>query len=325
VTGAKTQPFTARARFCETSRSACSSALKVTLSDLRRSSALGTRSVVIALTVTVLRSQECGSSQRVLDGVELGLHEVDVSALHFDVVPLAVNLALLFLDKTSLLFKFCGDAPFHPVLLRMRFKRAQSTRDDGARMANARYRSHAQPCCSLLNTLASDGITRLNASRLRAATRNGEVGYHRVVMIFMSAALTVALAASAGERAALIVSGPEPPARLAHATVITPAEGPPVVLYAATNATDQSLDQFTVMAFVFKADGTLKARQVAPGRRTLEPRETKYSTLVLDGGPIDPTDVIVVGIDQVQRAGSDDWWRTDLQPAAEAAVPRKQP
>ena len=139
----------------------------------------------------------------------------------------------------------------------------------------------------------------------------------------MAAALTIALAAAVGERAALIVSGAAPPARMDRATVITPSEGPPVVLYAATNATDQPLDQFTVTAFVFKADGTLKARQVAPGRRTLGPQETKYSTLVLDGIPIDPTDVIVVGIDQVQRAGSDDWWRTDLQPAAEAAVPRK--
>jgi len=144
-------------------------------------------------------------------------------------------------------------------------------------------------------------------------------------MTFMSAALTVALAAAAGERAALIVSGPASPARLDRATVITPAEGPPVVVYATTNATDQALDQFTVTAFVFKADGTLKARQVAPGRRTLEPRETKYSTLVLDGSPIDPTDIVVVGIDQVQRAGSDEWWRTDLQPAAEAAVPIRKP
>jgi hypothetical protein len=144
-------------------------------------------------------------------------------------------------------------------------------------------------------------------------------------MTLMSAALAVALAAAADERAALIVSGPAPPARMDRATVITPAEGPPVVLYATTNATDQPLEQFTVMAFVFKADGTLKARQVAPGRRTLEPRETKYSTLVLDGAPIDPTDIVVVGIDQVQRAGSDAWWRADLQPAAEAAVPvRKQ-
>jgi hypothetical protein len=110
-----------------------------------------------------------------------------------------------------------------------------------------------------------------------------------------------------------------------RATVLTPADGPPIVLYSATNVGEQPLDQFTVMAFVFKADGTLKARQVAPGRRSLEARETKYSTLVLDGSPIDPTDIIVVGINQAQRVGSDAWWRGDLQLAAEAAVPRKKP
>ena len=94
-----------------------------------------------------------------------------------------------------------------------------------------------------------------------------------------------------------------------------------MILYAATNLADQALDQFTVMAFVFKADGTLKARQVAPARHMLDPRETKYSTLVLDGSAVEPTDVIVVGINQAQRVGSDAWWRADLQPAAEAAVP----
>jgi hypothetical protein len=96
------------------------------------------------------------------------------------------------------------------------------------------------------------------------------------------------------------------------------------VLYAAENLAGEELDQFTVMAFVFKADGTLKARQVAPGRRTLEPKETKYSTLVVDGSPVDPTDIIVIGINQVQRAGSEAWWRADLQRAAEAAVPLKK-
>ena len=132
------------------------------------------------------------------------------------------------------------------------------------------------------------------------------------------------LAAAAGERPAIVVSGPQPPARIARATVLTPAEGPPVVLFAAESLTDQRLDTITVMAFVFKADGTLKARQVAPGRRTLEPHETKYSTLVLDGSPIDPTDMIVIGINQAQQVGSDAWWRADLQPAAEAAVPLKK-
>jgi len=97
-----------------------------------------------------------------------------------------------------------------------------------------------------------------------------------------------------------------------------------VVLYAAENLTEKQLDTVTVIAFVFKPDGTLKARQVAPARRTLEPHETKYSTLVLDGSPVDPTDVVVIGINQVQQTGSSEWWREDLQRAAEALVPLKK-
>jgi len=96
------------------------------------------------------------------------------------------------------------------------------------------------------------------------------------------------------------------------------------VLYAAVNQTDQEMEQFTVMALVFKADGTPKARQVAPGRRTLEPHETKYSTLVLDAGQVDPTDIVVIGVDQAQRAGSETWWHADIRPLAEAAVPVKK-
>jgi hypothetical protein len=105
--------------------------------------------------------------------------------------------------------------------------------------------------------------------------------------------------------------------------LMTPG-GPPVILYAAETTADAELDQFTVMAFVFKPDGTLTARQVAPGRRTLAPHEVKYSALVLDGAPIDKADIVVVGINQVQRAGSEAWWRADLQRAAEAAVPLKK-
>ena len=106
--------------------------------------------------------------------------------------------------------------------------------------------------------------------------------------------------------------------------MLTPSQGPPLVLYAAVNQTDQELEQFTVTAFVFKADGTPRARQTAPGRRTLEAHETKYSTIVLDGAPIDPTDIIVIGIDQAQRVGTEQWWHTDLRPLAEAAVPLKK-
>ena len=97
------------------------------------------------------------------------------------------------------------------------------------------------------------------------------------------------------------------------------------MLYAATNLTDRQIDTVTVMVFVFKTDGTLKARQTAPGRRNLDAHETKYSTLVLDGSDVEPSDVIVIGINQVQHTGSEAWWRTDLRRAAEALVPLKKP
>ena len=155
------------------------------------------------------------------------------------------------------------------------------------------------------------------------ARKTAHVRYPSFMRALLLAVLLVVPAAAA-DRQALIVSGAEPPARITRATVLTPAEGPPVVLYAAENLTDAELDQFTVMAFVFKPDGTLTARQVAPGRRTLAPREVKYSTLVLDGGAVDASDVIVIGINQAQRAGSDSWWRAELQRAAEAAVPLKK-
>jgi broad specificity polyphosphatase/5'/3'-nucleotidase SurE len=38
-----------------------------------------------------------------------------------------------------------------------------------------------------------------------------------------------------------------------------------------------------------------------------------------------PTDIIVAGVNQAQRVGSESWWRADVQAAAEAAVPRKKP
>jgi hypothetical protein len=144
-------------------------------------------------------------------------------------------------------------------------------------------------------------------------------------MILLSAALMGWLAVVPAERPAIVVQAPDSPVRLDRATVLQGAEGPPVVLYSATNLTEAQLEQFTVMAFVFDAKGALKARQVAPGRRTLDARETKYSALVLDGSPIEPTFVIVIGANQAQRAGSEVWWHADLQPAAEAAVPLKKP
>jgi hypothetical protein len=139
----------------------------------------------------------------------------------------------------------------------------------------------------------------------------------------MAASVMTLLAVMAQERAVLVVQAPDSPVRMEHATVLSAAEGPPVLVYAATNVTNDPLEQFTVMAFVFKADGTLKARQVAPGRRSLDSRETKYSAMVLDGSPVEPGDVIVAGINQAQRVNSEAWWRADLQAAAEAKVPRK--
>ena len=132
--------------------------------------------------------------------------------------------------------------------------------------------------------------------------------------------VTLLIALAATEKTALIVQAPDSTVRLDRAVIITATDGPPVLLYGATNMTDSELDQFTVIAFVFDEKGTLKARQIAPARRTLEPRETKHSAMVLDGSPIAPTDLIVVGVNQSQPAASDVWWRAELQPAAEAAV-----
>lgn len=140
----------------------------------------------------------------------------------------------------------------------------------------------------------------------------------------MAASVMALLAVMAAqERAVLVVQAPDSPVRLERVTVLSASEGPPVLVYAAINLKDDPLEQFTVMVFVFKADGTLKARQVAPGRRSLDARETKYSAMVLDGSPIEAGDVIVAGVNQAQRVNSEAWWRADIQAAAEARVPRK--
>src|SRR5437870_8913958 len=139
-------------------------------------------------------------------------------------------------------------------------------------------------------------------------------------MSLVAAALLISwLGAVPAETSAVVVQAPDSPVRLDHAKVLSAAEGPPVLLYAATNSTDDSLDEFTVMVFVFR-QGTLKARQVAPGRRTLDAHETKYSAMVLDGIPLEPADLIVVGRNQAQRGGSETWWRADLREGAEGVA-----
>ena len=142
-------------------------------------------------------------------------------------------------------------------------------------------------------------------------------------MTLLSVAMAMWLAAV--EMPAVVVQAADSPVKIGRATVLTVAGDPPILLYAATNQTEEELDQFTVIVFVFDATGRLKTRQIAPGRRTLEAKTTKYSTIVLDGSPVDPTDSIVIGINQAQRRPSDPWWRADLQPAAEAAMPPKKP
>jgi hypothetical protein len=143
-------------------------------------------------------------------------------------------------------------------------------------------------------------------------------------MSVLVAAVALLLAGGPADKSVTGVQAPDSPVRIDRAAVISAADGPPVLLYQATNLTDQPLEQFTVMVFVFGADGTLKARQVAPGRRSLDAHGAKYSSMVLDGSEIGPTDVIVAGVNQAQRAGSESWWRADVQRAAEAAVPRKK-
>jgi hypothetical protein len=130
------------------------------------------------------------------------------------------------------------------------------------------------------------------------------------------------LMAAASELPIAAVQAPDSPVRLEHLTIFTSDAGkaPPVLLYAATNLTSDQLDQFTVTVFVFDQEGRLKARQVAPGRRNLDANETKYSAMVLDVGPILATDSLMAGVDQVQRVGSDDWWRADLRTLAEQTV-----
>ena len=77
-----------------------------------------------------------------------------------------------------------------------------------------------------------------------------------------------------------VVQAADAPVRLDRAKILNTNDAPLVLLYAATNLTDDELDQFTVMVFVFDREGRLKARQVAPGRRTLAARSTNTTTFI---------------------------------------------
>src|SRR5947209_18379634 len=85
-----------------------------------------------------------------------------------------------------------------------------------------------------------------------------------------AAVMMSALAAVAADVS--IVQAPDTPVRLDRAVVLNATDAPPVLLYAATNVTNDQIDEFTVMVYVFR-EGVLKSRQVAPGRRTLDAHE----------------------------------------------------
>ena len=138
--------------------------------------------------------------------------------------------------------------------------------------------------------------------------------------------LTAATVAAATEAPAVVVEAADSPVKINRATVLTVTGDPPIILYSATNQTGGDLEQFTVMVFIFDAKGVLKTEHMAPGRRTLEAKSTKYSTIVLDGAPVDPAGSIVIGVNQAQQINSSDiTWRAELRAAAEAAVARKKP
>jgi chromosome segregation ATPase len=146
----------------------------------------------------------------------------------------------------------------------------------------------------------------------------------RLSAVVVAVLTATAPAAAATETPAIVVEAADSPVKIGRATVLTVAGDPPVVLYAATNQTAEDFEQFTVMVFIFDAKGTLKFEHMAPGRRMLEGKSTKYSTIVLDGDPVDPAGSIVIGVNQVQRVSSEVAWRADLRAAAEAAVSQKK-
>jgi hypothetical protein len=140
-------------------------------------------------------------------------------------------------------------------------------------------------------------------------------------MTLLATAIVALFAASAPEVTPTVIQAPDSPVKLDHAKILNVVDGEPaVLLYAATNLTDNDLEQFTVIAFIFDGDGTLRSRQAAPGRRTLEKRGTKYSTMVIDVRPLTSTDRVVIGVDQAQRVDSEKWWSAELVEAAKAAV-----
>jgi hypothetical protein len=143
-------------------------------------------------------------------------------------------------------------------------------------------------------------------------------------MPLVAVLLAIAFVIPAAEIASAIVVAPDSPVKLDRAKVLNVgANEPAVLLYAATNAVDYDLEHFTVIAFIFDAEGTLKAKQIAPGRHMLEKGTTKFSTMVLDGWTVTPTDRVVISVNQAQRLGTEKWWNAELESLAKASVKSK--
>jgi hypothetical protein len=141
----------------------------------------------------------------------------------------------------------------------------------------------------------------------------------------MLLATLLLLTVTAGENVPTVVQATNCPVRVDHAKIFNiVANEPAVLMYAATNLTDGDLEHFTITAYIFDASGTLKAKQIAPGRHILEKGTTKYSTMVLDGWALTPTDRVIFGVNQAQRLDSQQWWRAELEDAA-LATAKKQP
>jgi hypothetical protein len=141
----------------------------------------------------------------------------------------------------------------------------------------------------------------------------------------LAVGVIVGVLQAASQTEPIIIEAPDAPVRLQSARLLNPGQTPLVLLVDAQNQTPEAAEQFMVTVYVFNAAGVRKGSQTAPGRRTLDPKSSKFSAMVLDGFAIEPTDRLFVGVQQVQWAASGEWWRGQLLPIAEARVKTLQP
>jgi hypothetical protein len=113
------------------------------------------------------------------------------------------------------------------------------------------------------------------------------------------------------------------PVRIDHLKIFSADDAPPVPLRG-NECHWRSARPFTVTkSSSIKTVGSRRGKSPRSSCN-LDARETKYSAMVLDVGPIAPTDSLMAGVDQAQRVGSDQWWRADLRALAEQAATVKK-